>query len=750
MSKFISIPVKNGVAKIPASRLVQKTSAGNTSNNVNGSISGSGQAQTLNSWSGNISYNDDETKLGATNVQEAIGVLSGQKIDHPSTGQVGQILEIESVDENGKPKTYKAVDKPTGGGEVSDEQIADAVQDYLTENPPEVGEVVPHWAEFPRLINPARDIYNSVAMTKKQVLGTDGTLRHNLMIHGDLMTWTESTGVDYADKSGAAHVKLMGFFDYFGNGNATENYSLSKTDVYDVFPSGSDILGVDGNVIDTVVASSDSTLVDTGNGNYVLMAGCQGASSYHMVYRTVNYKARGTLTMGDAINVLTINGTEWDMTTLREDYHNKYSQLNTKVIKSGNYYYMTMVQGGVGIAVMKSADGKAWELHHHIPDTNCHLEACIGEVGWVSNNMPTCYIIARNNYGFGYVTLYAFKGIGGNLISKTFIPASSGRAMLDTVNNKDIYLTYSVNGRHNAVIAKIMPNNDGTSGVSIFETPKDIMSNYPVLFAGRSSLGSHTMWFGGTDGLNKKPSSVSFAYLWNENDDVLNAKNEQLKKVMFGTSVEVVQTLKSGTEIGSVGGTKLYAPEMKDIDINIDSKPTEGSTNPVSSGGVYEALKNTPSSGAIEPCSAVTIVEHTITADEVANVTEFLFTVNDYPKLAEYNHLYFQVFPPQAANNGGWYVFAINRKDVCRFNTSIGVYADIEVNGNYAKGWATNGNSTHGALKTGLDSYDSTAYGKGKITPLYLGGPINSVSLKVYGTGYVQEGEVITIKGYNF
>lgn len=513
-----------------------------------------------------VTYDNGESELESTNVQDAIMELSGQKIDHPSTGAVGQILEIESVDENGKPKTYKAVDKPQSGGEVSDEQIANAVQDYLTENPPEVGEIVPHWAEFPRLINPARDIYNSVAMTKKQVLGTDGTLRHNLMIHGDLMTWTESTGVDYADKSGAAHVKLMGFFDYFGNGHTTENLNISKTDVYDVFPSGSDILGVDGTVMDTVVASSDSTLVDTGSGNYILMAGCQGASSYHMVYREVNYKQRGTLTLGDTINVLTINGAEWDMTTLREDYHNKYSQLNTKVIKSGNYYYMTMVQGGVGIAVMKSADGKAWELHHHIPDTNCHLEACIGEVGYVSNKMPKCYIIARNNYGFGYVTLYAFKGIDNmEIVHKLYIPASSGRAMLDTVNGKDIYLTYSVNGRHNAVIAKIMPNNDGTSGVSIFETPKDTMSNYPVLFAGRSSLGSHTMWFGGTDGLNKKPSSVSFAYLWNENDDVLNAKNEQLKKVMFGTSVEVVQTLKEGTEIGSVGGTKLYAPSSTSL-----------------------------------------------------------------------------------------------------------------------------------------------------------------------------------------
>lgn len=67
-----------------------------------------------------------------------IDKLSEEKVSNPSTGEVGQILEIETVDEKGKPKTYKAVNKPTGG-EVSDEQIAEAVENYLNENPIEGG-----------------------------------------------------------------------------------------------------------------------------------------------------------------------------------------------------------------------------------------------------------------------------------------------------------------------------------------------------------------------------------------------------------------------------------------------------------------------------------------------------------------------------------------------------------------------------------------------------------------------------------
>ena len=48
-----------------------------------------------------------------------VSKLSEDKVSNPSTGEVGQILEIETVDENGKPKTYKAVDKPTGGNSTT-------------------------------------------------------------------------------------------------------------------------------------------------------------------------------------------------------------------------------------------------------------------------------------------------------------------------------------------------------------------------------------------------------------------------------------------------------------------------------------------------------------------------------------------------------------------------------------------------------------------------------------------------------
>ena len=49
-----------------------------------------------------------------------IDSLKSEKVNNPSIGEIGQILQIETVDENGKPKTYKAVDKPTGGSETGE------------------------------------------------------------------------------------------------------------------------------------------------------------------------------------------------------------------------------------------------------------------------------------------------------------------------------------------------------------------------------------------------------------------------------------------------------------------------------------------------------------------------------------------------------------------------------------------------------------------------------------------------------
>ena len=63
-----------------------------------------------------------------------IGQLSEEKADNPSTGKVGQIIAILTVDENGKPTSYQAIDKPSGA-EISTEGLQEAVNNYLAKNP---------------------------------------------------------------------------------------------------------------------------------------------------------------------------------------------------------------------------------------------------------------------------------------------------------------------------------------------------------------------------------------------------------------------------------------------------------------------------------------------------------------------------------------------------------------------------------------------------------------------------------------
>lgn len=52
--------------------------------------------------------------------QEDVGKLSGQKIDIPSTAQVGQTIVVKSIDENGKPTEWKAVDMTSGASSWND------------------------------------------------------------------------------------------------------------------------------------------------------------------------------------------------------------------------------------------------------------------------------------------------------------------------------------------------------------------------------------------------------------------------------------------------------------------------------------------------------------------------------------------------------------------------------------------------------------------------------------------------------
>ena len=57
---------------------------------------------------------DKKARDDITELKGDLSQLSEEKADNPSTGKVGQIIAILTVDENGKPTSYQAIDKPSG------------------------------------------------------------------------------------------------------------------------------------------------------------------------------------------------------------------------------------------------------------------------------------------------------------------------------------------------------------------------------------------------------------------------------------------------------------------------------------------------------------------------------------------------------------------------------------------------------------------------------------------------------------
>ena len=69
---------------------------------------------------------DDETAvMSQAAVTEALGALSNEKVDKPTTAKVGQVIAVKAVDADGKPTEWEAVDMASGGGASSWNDIKD-------------------------------------------------------------------------------------------------------------------------------------------------------------------------------------------------------------------------------------------------------------------------------------------------------------------------------------------------------------------------------------------------------------------------------------------------------------------------------------------------------------------------------------------------------------------------------------------------------------------------------------------------
>lgn len=84
---------------------------------------------------------EDYSPSGTRSIAEAAMRMASERLVAPPNASVGQYFRVAAVDANGNVTAVEAVDAPAGGDTVTGEQIAQAVSDYLEENPVEVPEV---------------------------------------------------------------------------------------------------------------------------------------------------------------------------------------------------------------------------------------------------------------------------------------------------------------------------------------------------------------------------------------------------------------------------------------------------------------------------------------------------------------------------------------------------------------------------------------------------------------------------------
>ena len=80
-------------------------------------------------------------------ILKTVNEIAKDKVDIPVPAKVGQVIAVSDVDEEGKPTEFEAKDMSGG---ASEEEIRQAVEDYLIENPFEESDpTVPQWAKKP-------------------------------------------------------------------------------------------------------------------------------------------------------------------------------------------------------------------------------------------------------------------------------------------------------------------------------------------------------------------------------------------------------------------------------------------------------------------------------------------------------------------------------------------------------------------------------------------------------------------------
>lgn len=176
-----------------------------------------------------------------------------------------------------------------------------------------------------------------------------------------------------------------------------------------------------------------------------------------------------------------------------------------------------------------------------------------------------------------------------------------------------------------------------------------------------------------------------------------------------------------------------------------------GAVNATYDGSEAVSVEIPVGGGGVTPCGAEKIVDYTVDADG-ANAKSFTFTVEEYPKLAEYNHLR-GIYRKTTNGSLPWVEVALNTTahsteqrigKVATGSYSMGGF-DITCNSGFYMGGMTG--TVNPSVYPGEKGCTFWALTSNRVTPLYLE-ELTMVTLGSY-TPFLDEGGRIEIWGWN-
>lgn len=463
-------------------------------------------------WKTSTEESGTDTLLYSVDIS-SIGGTGGLDLENLSlsVSQVGEYQRLLMSDGT----TTKAVDIPISA--ITDEQVSNAVNEYLELNPVEVDE----WKILVPTDNgmkPINTLTNERSIREKAIqLNADGTKAHNLAmvkLSGDYFfaTWIEYTSSDYAN-GGSQCFEKWAVLKINNTVISIQNWTaLDNTFGISIVSSGTLFDGVE--ITNGVISdASDACIFRLSDTKIAVMAKVTcGTSTSYACTATIEFDSRYNPTI--TYNEPTINGEFWDMKVIDSTW-NSFYQFNNEPSLVSSTYYLPIVVNYKGVQVLSTTDGIAFTTAYFVECEHAYLEASL-----TKTSASKFFMAIRSHYSDGalyLVTGTVADGVTTIVDKRRILGVGSVRPHImkcnsqnsgGTVINMPFYVFCCDAERKNGHLYKVRTYDSWGSGKIIEAVDVSTWNNIccystHIDFTGTSNISSETpvkdQLFGGTD-----------------------------------------------------------------------------------------------------------------------------------------------------------------------------------------------------------------------------------------------------------